>query len=121
MSEGGCVWPSAAPPLPYPHPKPLNEIKLAPQPGREGGGGRRAGRPALSSGPGTGTDSLSLHLAGAPGPCAEGLVSPGVPSSVCGAWGVLEFRDFGGVSECGVCVNFEGVLDAGYVGDLCSG
>lgn len=46
-------------------------------------------------------------------------MSPGVPSSVCGVWGVLEFRDFGGVSQCGVCVNFEGVLDAGYVGDLC--
>ena len=83
MSEGGPCGASAAPPLPspVPTPKPPNGIKLAPRPrgGRKeagAGGGRRRARSSGGS-----WHSPTLHLAGAPRPaCAEGRVSPRVPS-----------------------------------------
>lgn len=62
---GMCVAQHSPTPPPVPTLNPLMKSSWphSQRGGREGGGGRRAGRPAQSS-PGTGTDSLSLHLAG---------------------------------------------------------
>ena len=86
------------PPVPTPNPFMKSSWPRS-QGGREGAGGGRGGQPRAA--PGTGTDSLSLHLAGAPGLCAEGLVSPGVPFSVSEPGGALQCRDRAGGSALG--------------------
>lgn len=94
--QGGtvCVAELGPAPAPVPTPNPLNEIKLAlPRGGREAGGGGRKGAGGGSPEPrpqGTATDLLCSTWRDTL--CAEELVSPGGPSSLQGAWCVLEFR-----------------------------
>ena len=95
VSKGGlCVAELGPAPAPVPTPNPLNEIKLAPpRGGREAGGGGREGAGGRQPEPrpqGTATDLLCSTWRDTL--CEEALVSPGGPSSLQGAWCVLEFR-----------------------------